>query len=100
MTHTWKIGEYCAGGIITAVTNNKQIILIQKDWDMSKGTRRSSDQKNAEELDRLTVEIDNSNRYRVMYEWLTTITTSYYADEVIKWVESKVPKARNQNHFW
>ena len=41
---TFKIGEYAKGGIITVEIkgwSNSHIAVIGKEWDMSKGTRRS-----------------------------------------------------------
>ena len=58
-TKTFKIGEYCKGGIITVEIKGKQIDVIAKDWDYSKGTMKSSDQSNAKEFDRLTVNADD-----------------------------------------
>ena len=54
-TKTFKIGEYCKGGIITVEIRGKKIAIIGKEWDHSKGTRRSSDQKGAKEFDRVEV---------------------------------------------
>ena len=57
-TKTFKIGEYCKGGIITVEIRGKKIAIIGKEWDHSKGTRRSSDQKGAKEFDRVEVQAD------------------------------------------
>lgn len=89
-TKTFKIGEYAKGGVITAEVNDKQITIIGKDWDMSAGTRRSSNQSNAREFQRDTFNAENSNVRRDLFMCLTDLTTSYYADEIIKWVETKV----------
>ena len=89
-THTWKIGEYCAGGIITVEITGKVISVIQKEWDHSKGTRRSSDQSQAKELNRATGTADDSNIERKLSDFLNEITTSYHADQVIQWIKSKV----------
>jgi hypothetical protein len=89
-TKTFKIGEYAKGGVITAEVNDKQITIIGKDWDMSAGTRRSSNQSNAKEFQRNTFNADNSNVRMGLFMCLTDLTSSYYADEIIKWVETKV----------
>ena len=89
-TKTWKIGEYAKGGIITVEITGKVIAIIGKDWDYSKGSRRSSDQSNAKEFTRGTVTADDSQAYRKMYFFLTDLTTSYYADNILKWIETKV----------
>lgn len=91
-TKTFKIGEYCKGGVITVeIVNKKFIHVIAKDWDMSQGTRRSSNQKNAKEFDRLTVEVGamRNIQYEV-YMFLIDLTHAYYADEVMKYIKSKV----------
>ena len=100
-TRTWKIGEYCAGGIITAQTTAKSVTLIQKEWDYSKGSRRSSDQSGARELDRITVPVDSNNSPRALSDWLHNITTSYYADQVMQWVRTKVDLVSHSyfNHY-
>jgi len=97
-TKTWKIGEYCKGGIITVETTKKQVTIIGKEWDMSKGCRRSSDQSNAKEWTRKTVQIDNRNIDRELNDFLCDLSTSYYADEIMKWIESKI-ETKNRI-FW
>lgn len=92
---TWKIGEYANGGIITVEIQGKIISIIGKEWDFSKGTRRSSDQSNAQEFTRGTAEATDENAYRKMYTFLTDLTTSYYADQILKWIESKVTLAKS-----
>jgi hypothetical protein len=98
-THTWKIGEYAKGGIITVEINKDKVDVIGKDWDMSKGTRRSSDQSNAKEWTRLTVKADEDRAKRNVLEFLQDLTTSYYADMILKWIESKV-KLSTQGDGW
>lgn len=94
-TKTWKIGEYARGGVITVEINNNVINIIGKDWDTSTGYRKSSNQSNAKEFTRDTVIADDSDAYRKMYFFLTDLTTSYYADTIIKWIESKVQLSKN-----
>jgi hypothetical protein len=86
-TKTWKIGEYCKGGIITVEIFGKVIIIIGKEWDFSTGSRKSSDQSNAKEWTRGTVTADEDNAYRKVSEFLNDLTTSYYADQIIEWIE-------------
>jgi len=97
-THTWKIGEYCKGGIITVQITGKIIHVIGKDWDHSKGDRRSSDQSQAKEWTRETVESTDPQVRRKLYEFLTNLTTIYYADTIIEWIESKVELYKSL--FW
>jgi len=89
-TKTWKIGEYCKGGIITVETKGKVISVIGKEWDFSKGSRRSSDQSGAKEWTRGTVLSTDKDAYNKLSDFLCDLTTSYYADQIIKWIESKV----------
>lgn len=89
-TKTWKIGEYCVGGIITVNITGKIIQILIKDWDHSKGTRRSSDQSNAKVLHTGTVEITDTKARNKIYDFLIEQTTHYYTEQVIEWIESKV----------
>lgn len=89
-TKTWKIGEYCKGGIITVEINGKIITVIGKEWDFSKGTRRSSDQSKAKEWTRGTAVATDREAERKLSDFLCDLTTSYYADQVIEWIKSKV----------
>ncbi len=94
-TKTFKIGEYAKGGIITVEIRGKIITVIGKDWDFSTGSRKSSDQSNAKEFTRGTVEATDSNVERKLTEFLHDLTTSYYTDQIMKWIESKVKLQRN-----
>ena len=87
-TKTFKIGEYCKGGIITAIAEDKQVTVIGKDWDFSKGSNRGSDQSNAKEFTRLEVHLYDGDAYRILYEFLSDLTTHYYAEQVIDWIEA------------
>lgn len=104
-TKTWKIGEYCQGGIITAEVKKENddshtITIIGKEWDFSAGSRRSSNQKNAKEFTRLEVkrprsfsvlhEFDQRPETRQLYQFLGELTTAYYAGQVMEWVSSVV----------
>lgn len=97
-TKTFKIGEYCQGGIITVETTSKQVTIIGKEWDHSKGTRASSDQSNAKEFTRETVAISDEHAKRKIEMFLNNLTTSYYSDQVLKWIESKVQLPKSL--FW
>ena len=87
MTKTWKIGEYCRGGIITVEITGKTIHIIGKEWDRSAGYKKSSNQKNAKEWTRLTVQSDDYGAYSKMNEFLNDLTTSYYADQVMQYIK-------------
>ena len=87
---TWKIGECAQGGIITVETKGKVIHVIGKEWDFSKGSNRGSDQSGAKEFTRRTVLSTDSDSYRKLYDFLSDLSTHYYADTIIKWIETKV----------
>jgi hypothetical protein len=89
-TKTFKIGEYCKGGIITVEIKGKNIAVIGKNWDYSQGTRRGSNQKNAKEWTREEVLSTDDDARRKLDFFLNDLTSSYYSDEVLKWIESKI----------
>ena len=97
-TKTFKIGENCRGGIITVETKGNTIAVIGKEWDYSQGSRRGSNQKNAKEWTRLEVDAEDSNSFRELSNFLLDLTTSYYTDEVMKFIESKTKL--NKRMFW
>jgi len=89
---TFKIGEYAKGGIITVEIkgwSNSHIAVIGKEWDMSKGTRRSSDQSNAKEFTRKEVQVTDYQAERTLDNFLCDLTTSYYAGQILDWIKSK-----------
>jgi hypothetical protein len=89
---TWKIGEYCKGGIISVEVNKSEVILYLKDWDFSKGSNRSSDQSNAKVLETERFVSDGSST-DVCYEMVYVLcdwTTSYYADQIITWIKENI----------
>lgn len=94
-TKTWKIGEYCKGGIITVEIIGKVIHIIGKDWDTSTGYKKSSNQSNAKEWTRGTTDVTDRDAWRKCDDFLNDLTTSYYADEIMKWIESKIKFEKN-----
>jgi len=89
-TKTWKLGEVCKGGIISVEVTGKIVVIIGKEWDFSTGSRRSSDQSNAKEFTRGTCDTTAMNAYRNMLEFLQDLTTSYYADKIMDWIDTQV----------
>jgi uncharacterized protein YpuA (DUF1002 family) len=87
---TFKIGEYAIGGIIVAEINNDKVTIISKQWDTSAGYTKKSSQKNAKELTRISVQVDDSNSYSRIDNYLNYLSTSYYSSKVIEWIETKV----------
>lgn len=96
-TKTWKLGEWAKGGIITVEITGKILTIINKDWDFSAGSNRGSNQSKAKELSRGTIVMENNwdndwgwlDWRRKAYMYLTELTTSYYADKILDWVEGK-----------
>jgi hypothetical protein len=96
---TFKIGEYAKGGVITVEIKGKTVTVIGKEWDFSTGSRKSSDQSNAKEFTRVTTIVEKSDAYRNTLDFLCDLTTSYYADEIMKWIESKI-KFEKKLNWW
>ncbi len=89
-TKTWKLGEVAQGGVITAEVNGKVITIIGKEWDTSTGYNKKSNQSNAKEFTRHTVLANEKDARCKLFDFLSELSTSYWADEIIKWVETKV----------
>jgi hypothetical protein len=94
-TKTFKIGEYCRGGIITIETTKTQVKVIAKEWDTSKGYNKGSDQSGAKEWNRLEISLSDSGAERKVDDFLQDLTTSYYAGEVLDWIKTKVTFKNN-----
>lgn len=89
-TKTFKIGEYCKGGVITIETTKTQVKVIAKEWDTSKGYSKGSDQSQAKEWNRLEVSLTDSGAERKVDDFLNDLTTSYYSGVVLDWIKTKV----------
>lgn len=89
-TKTFKIGEWCKGGVITVEIQGDTVAVIAKDWDFSAGSSKHSDQSNAKEFDRETVNLSDRNAYNVLDGFLNGLTTAYYAGQVIDWIKANV----------
>jgi hypothetical protein len=97
-TKTWKLGEVCRGGVITIETTKTQVKVIAKEWDTSKGFSKGSDQSQAKEWNRLEVNIAEKDSRSKIDWFLSDLTTSYWADEILKWIETKVDLQKSM--FW
>jgi|GEM_PF-1427352 len=86
---TFKIGECCRGGVLTAIATENKVTIIGKEWDYSAGSRKSSNQSNAKEFTRIEVQTSNSSARRELDNWLNDMTSCYYADQVLEWVETQ-----------
>ena len=86
---TWKIGESARGGVITAKATKTKFTIIAKEWDFSAGSTRGSSQANAKEWSRKPF-----NNTQQDLEWgrrfLEDLTTPYYADKIMEWIQTKV----------
>lgn len=98
-TKTFKIGEYAKGGIITAVVKGSKVTIIGKDWDYAKGSNRGSDQSGAKEWTRFEIEALEYDAYRKVYAFLVDLTTHYYSEKVIEWVEGKLTYKLKSYHL-
>jgi len=87
---TFKIGEYAKGGVISVEIQGKIITVIGRDWDYSKGSNKSSNQDNAKEFIRGTAEATDPEVRRKLFMFISDLTTSYYTDQIIEWIASKV----------
>ena len=95
VSKTFKIGEYCRGGVITVEITGKVIIVIGKEWDYSAGSKKSSNQSKAKEFTRGTISADDTESYRKLFFFISDLTTSYYTEQVIDWIKSKVELKNN-----
>jgi len=95
---TWKLGEVCRGGIITVETKENKVTIIGKEWDFAAGSNRGSNQSNAKEWTRLEVNAEWSEATRELTGFLQDLTTSYYTDNIMKWIESKTKLTKKM--FW
>ena len=89
-TKTWKIGESARGGVITVDVTKTKVTIIGKEWDMSAGSTRGSSQSNAKEFTRLTVDTKDSDGERKIDNFLNGLTTSYYAGQIMDWINEKI----------
>lgn len=74
-TKTWKIGEYCDGGIICVKSVGDAVLIEIRDYLTN-------------ELINRTV-FGKIHTYRVD-EYLSQFTTPYYSDKVTEWIKQKV----------
>ncbi len=95
---TFKIGEVCKGGVITAETSKTKVIVIVKEWDTSQGYSKNSNQSKAKELWRTEVEIGDENAYRKLHDFVSDASTHYWACNVLDWIEANCDL--EMKHFW
>ena len=68
---TWKIGEYCAGGIICAKCNGQAVKIEIKEWETGEVIATNVFGR---------IHIGNE-----MDQWLSDYTTFLHADNVVQW---------------
>jgi hypothetical protein len=95
---TFKIGEYCKGGVITVEIIGKVVTVIGKDWDTSAGYKKSSNQSNAKEFTRGSVVTCDASAERLLDKFLNDLTTSYWSDKILCWIKSNVKF--EQKEWW
>jgi len=89
ITKTWKLGEICQGGVVTIEIKDNIVAIIAKEWDYSTGSRKSSDQSNAKEFNRLEVETNEFDAERKISNFLHELMHSWAAEEIDKWIHTK-----------
>jgi hypothetical protein len=94
---TFKIGEYCKGGVITVEASKTKVTIIAKEWDFSQGSNKGSNQSNAKEWNRLEVSTKSSEAENKLMWFLFDLTTSYYTDQILDWIKTKT--TFNQNDW-
>ena len=92
---TFKIGEYCKGGVITVEATAKKVTIIAKEWEFSQGSSKGSNQSKAKEWNRLEVPTTSSDAERQLDWFLFDLTTSYYAGQVMDWIKTKTKFTSN-----
>lgn len=95
---TWKLGEVCQGGVITVETKGQGYDIIAKEWDYSQGSNKGSNQSNAKEFNRKSFSGNTHNDNLNALEFLNDLSTSYWSDEIMKWIKTKVDIKTNS--FW
>ena len=97
---TWKIGESAKGGVITVKTTKTQFVIIGREWDFKAGSGRGSSQAAALPFDKKTFKLDDPQAKQKAFMYLTDLTTSYYADNILKWISSKVEFGRGRGSMF
>ena len=95
---TFKIGEACIGGVITAETTAGSVTIKIREWDTSVGFSRGSNQSGARVINTFTVKVTDRDADRILHNFISDNATHYWADQVMEWVESK-SKLKKQ-HFY
>lgn len=76
MTKQFKIGEYALGGIIKVDVNKSKVVIDALDYNTKKSVPFTKQQFDKQE------QIE-------MYDYLTQLTTHYYADKILNYIFNK-----------
>ena len=85
-TKTFKIGEYAIGGIIKVDISGQVLAIKALDWNSKKEVLNGS------------FTADESDARLNVFNFLNELTSSYYSDKIIQWIESKIEL--NKNGRW
>jgi len=75
---TFKIGEYAVGGKIKILIKNKTIVITALDW-----------YKDTNIISARYLAYEPNARYNIK-GFLNELTTHYYAEKILEWIESKI----------
>jgi hypothetical protein len=87
-TKQFKIGEYVVGGIIRVNITGKVLEIKFQDYFSKEDVVTGS------------ILTDHHDSYRQIKDFLETHGTPYYADKVIRWIESKVDLTKQGMFGW
>ena len=88
MTKSFKIGEYAKGGIIKVDIVGKSLTIKALDYNSKKEVMSGS------------VMVDEFDARWKVLNYLNELTSSYYADKVMKYIESKVELHKGSGWIW
>jgi len=90
LNRTFKIGEHAKGGIIQVIIKNDIITVIGKDWDYYNSVNKCSNKSNTKEFTRKEFSATSQNSYKQLYEFIIDLTTSYWTNKILNWIQTKV----------
>jgi hypothetical protein len=86
-TKSFKIGERAVGGIIKVDINGKVILVKALDYYSKKEVMSGS-----------VLSTENNAKFK-LDNYLNELTSSYYADKILKWIESKVELSKRDGWY-
>jgi len=94
MIKTFKIGEYCKGGIIQVKISKTRLHIINLDYFtkeiIEKRTYKTNNKPNLSSYTN-TLKNHYSNTYlESVYRFISSLTTPYYTDTIIKYIKGVV----------